>query len=169
MSISQLKIIDVIAQGSRNLAWLAVKQFIRLKFPQVSHRSTDFLASWLDQPEQENPLLFDTRTQQEYAVSHLCGARQIDPDTQDLAFLNLLDQNTPIVTYCSVGYRSSAIANQLQAAGYTNVANLEGSMFQWANQGRPLYCNGQKVKQVHPYNLFWGYLLARELHAYKPL
>ena len=47
-------------------------------------------------------------------------------------------KDAPIVTYCSVGYRSGKMAERLQAAGYTNVRNLEGSIFKWANEHRPL-------------------------------
>lgn len=152
---------------AQNLSWTVIKRTIRTKFPSVKHISTESLATWLKQPEGEKPLLLDTRTDAEYAVSHLSGAQLVAPDTQDFTFLNPLALDKAIVTYCSVGYRSSTMAERLQQAGYTNVVNLEGSIFQWANEGRLIYRNGQMIRQVHPYNQFWGYLLDRELHACK--
>ncbi len=152
---------------SQNLGWLAIKQVIQVRFPSVKHISTDSLVAWLDQSEVEKPLLLDARTEPEYAVSHLPGAQLVTPDTQDFAFLDPLAPSVPIVTYCSVGYRSSAMAHRLQEAGYTNVVNLEGSIFQWANEGQPVYRSGQRVQQVHPYNQLWGCLLDR-WHAYEP-
>jgi rhodanese-related sulfurtransferase len=151
----------------QNLGWLATKQAIRIKFPHVKHISTNSLASWLDQTKVKQPLLLDTRTEPEYAVSHLPDAQLVAPDTQNFAFLDSLALDAPIITYCSVGYRSSMMAERLQEAGYTNVTNLEGSIFQWANEGRPVYRNSQIVQQVHPYNQLWGYLLDR-WHAYEP-
>ena len=66
-----------------------------------------------------------------------------------------------IVAYCSVGYRSSVFAERLQRAGYLNVRQLDGGIFQWANEGRPLA--GGKV--VHPYNARWGRYLHSELRV----
>lgn len=152
----------------QDLSWTVIKRAIRTKFPSVEHTSTNSLAAWLDQPDVEKPLLLDTRTKPEYLVSHLPGAQLIAPDTQDFTVLNPLVLDRPIVTYCSVGYRSSIIAKRLQEAGYTNVTNLEGSIFQWTNEGRPVYRDGQRIQQVHPYDQFWGCLLDRELHAYEP-
>jgi len=155
------------ARGRRweHLGWSAIKRAIRSRFPRVPHISTNSLAAWLERPAAEQPILLDTRTPVEYAVSHLPKARRVDPDQQDFSDLSL---DAPIVTYCSVGYRSAAIAERLQRAGYPNVVNLEGSIFQWANEGRPVYRNGVVVRQVHPYDAFWGHLLNQEFHADKP-
>jgi rhodanese-related sulfurtransferase len=146
--------------------WLILKQTIRAEFPQVRQISPDTLASWLAS-KQTNLVLLDTRTEAEYAVSHLANARQVDPKIENLASLDLAI-DTPIVTYCSIGYRSARIADRLQTAGYTNVVNLEGSIFQWANAGKPVYRNGSQVQQVHPFDPRWAQLLNSELRAYKP-
>lgn len=149
------------------LLWTVLKPLIRRRFPNVHQISTTVLALWLTQPDDERPILLDTRTEAEFAVSHLQGAKRVDPTVQ-AADLHDLDRETPIVTYCSVGYRSSAVCDRLQAAGYTHVFNLEGSLFKWANEGYPVYQNGQITSKVHPYNSFWGLLLHRGLHAYHP-
>ena len=73
-----------------------------------------------------------------------------------------------MVVYCSVGYRSSRLVARLQQAGCTNVFNLEGSIFQWANEDRRLERDGQPVKEVHPYNRTFGQLLRPEHRATAP-
>jgi hypothetical protein len=45
------------------------------------------------------------------------------------------------------------------------VYNLDGSIFQWANEGRPLYSGTNRVASVHPYDREWGRFLKKELHA----
>lgn len=151
-----------------HIGWLILKSKIRQTFPQVQQISTEELANWLDRSEATKPLLLDTRQPEEYAVSYLPDAQRLDPYTSDFAELEAVPHDRPIVTYCSVGYRSARVADRLQSAGYTNVANLEGSIFEWANKGRSVYRDGAQVKQVHPYNTLWGYLLHPELRADKP-
>jgi hypothetical protein len=46
--------------------------------------------------------------------------------------------------------------------------NLEGSIFQWANECRPVYRDAAEVQQVHPYDGIWGKLLDKDLRAYTP-
>ncbi len=65
----------------------------------------------------------------------------------------------PVVAYCSVGYRSAGLADGLGQHGYTRVCNLEGSLFQWANEGRPLVDADGRVNVVHPYGEPWSDLL----------
>jgi len=148
------------------LRWGAIKLGIRAKFPQVAEISTEELAGWLADKRRTPPLLLDVREREEFAVSHLKNARHITPDA-DVRRLELPAQKSvPVVTYCSVGYRSAALALRLQQAGYTNVRNLEGSIFQWANEGRPMVNErGARVTQAHPYDASWGKLLDPERRA----
>jgi rhodanese-related sulfurtransferase len=130
----------------------AVKKKVREQFPSVRQISTSELATRLKQTNQPAPVLLDARTPAEFAVSHLPGARQVDSKPLPTDLVNRLGTNRLVVVYCSVGYRSSRLIEQLQKAGCTNVFNLEGSIFQWANEDRPLERDGQPVKEVHPYN-----------------
>lgn len=147
--------------------WTVLKLLIRFRFPQVRQISIATLADWLKQSDLTSLVLLDTRTEPEFAVSHLLGAHRIEPDTTDFSSL-ALPPDTPIVAYCSVGYRSAALSDRLQAAGFNQVMNLEGSIFAWANVGYPVYQGETVVQQVHPCNAVWGRLLRRELHAYAP-
>ncbi len=144
--------------------WPETLSWVRSEFPNVEQISTDELARRLDASEDEQPLLIDTRTPEEYRVSHLKGAFQAQsvPEVESLV---AGDRETPVVLYCSVGYRSSRLAAALMDAGFTHVRNLEGSIFKWADEGRPVYRDGRPVREVHPYDDDWGQLLERSLWA----
>jgi rhodanese-related sulfurtransferase len=143
----------------RAIALTSIKRLIHRQFPGVHSLSTKDLAMWLNWPEKTKPLLLDARTPREYAVSHLPDARLAPPDLSTLETWEDVTDTTPIVTYCSVGYRSARLALRLQALGYRHVLNLEGSIFEWANQGHPVYQGTKVVRQVHPFNSTWGLLL----------
>lgn len=163
-----LGLVGVGAVYAQSLTWSVVHRMVRSNFPEVKQISTDSLAARLSAPDLSPPLLLDVRTEAEFAVSRLRGAVRVDPEAPDLAFLDTLARDAPIVAYCSVGYRSSKLVRTLREKGFTNVSNLEGSIFQWANEGRPVYRDGKRVRQVHPYDRVWGMLLQKELRAYAP-
>ncbi len=137
-------------------------------YPNVPSITTDSLAQRLADDTGPKPLLLDARSPEEYAVSHLRGAQRVDPDADAYPALDTLATDAPLVVYCSVGYRSAGVAQALRKQGFTNVANLEGSIFRWANEGRPVYRDGRPVAAVHPYGATWGRLLADSLHADSP-
>jgi rhodanese-related sulfurtransferase len=145
--------------------WTTLKQRIRTKYPTVREITTVELAAWLGDPKRPAPVLLDVRAKEEFAVSHLRSARQVNPSASVETAAGKITKDTPIVTYCSVGYRSSAMAERLQQAGFTNVRQLEGSIFQWANEGRPVYRGDKQVNEVHPYNKTWGKYLNKKFHA----
>ncbi len=113
----------------------------------------------------KTPLLLDVRAKPEFEVSHLHNARLATSLKMALAALESTPKDAPIVAYCSVGLRSADLAHQLMQRGYTNVANLEGSIFEWANSGLPVYRGTEVEKTVHPFNGKWGKLLNENLRA----
>jgi len=141
---------------------VGLRPLISLRFPGTDWIETGRLAEWLEAQDQPKPVLLDARTQDEFDVSHLAGARRVDPDAEALDPQDPSHQ-TPIIVYCSVGYRSAAVARRLEAAGFGHVYNLEGGIFQWANEGRPIYRAGEAAEKVHPYNRTWGRLLNAQL------
>ncbi len=143
--------------------WLLVKKTVRTQFPSVPQLLSRELEDRLAATDVERPLVLDARRPEEYAVSHLRDARLATSEREALRTLSGIGKEHPIVVYCSGGYRSAALAKRLQARGFTNIYNLEGSIFEWANDGRPVYRMGTKVDVVHPYNKFWGRLLDRRL------
>jgi len=162
-----LVLLAPLAGCAQDLGWAAVDRMIRHDFPAAPAILPDTLAARLGGPAA--PVLLDVREPEEFAVSHLAGARRVDPEASALPEEVLaLPRDTPIVAYCSVGYRSAAVVERLRAEGFTRVENLEGSIFRWANEGRPVVRDGTAVREVHPYDRAWGVLLDRRLHAYGP-
>ena len=148
----------------RTISWSLMLKAIRVRFPTVAQVSTDTLQAWLtESPQRENLLLFDVREPEEYAVSHLQGAQPAPSKDEALKALQGVSSDHRIVLYCSVGYRSSELAQFLMKKGYTEVYNLEGSIFAWANEGRPVYRGKERVQVVHPYDKIWGRLLKKSL------
>jgi len=135
---------------------------VKAEFPQVPTIKPVALAEWLADAQRTLPQLIDVRTPAEYSVSHLPGALQIPLQRRTRDALASLDTNRPAVLYCTTGYRASLMAAELMKGGYTNLSTLEGSIFAWANEGRPLERNGRAVKEVHPYNPANGTMLKPE-------
>lgn len=142
-----------------------MKALVHERFPGVKHLTPSELAAWLADTNRVAPVLLDVRTRAEFDVSHLKGARWVDPEIKAAALLPTLPRDRPVVLYCSVGYRSADCATRLLRAGFTNVINLEGSLFQWANEGRPIESARPDKPQVHPYSERFGRLLKPELRA----
>lgn len=148
--------------------WESLLAAIRKRFPAVRQLSTGDYADWISDANRAAPLLIDVRSAKEYAVSHLQHARRAESLKQIQALAPA--KGRPIVLYCSVGYRSSALAQELVRAGYADVHNLEGSIFAWANEGRPVFRDGRQLDPpvVHPYDRKWGELLQRALWRFEP-
>jgi rhodanese-related sulfurtransferase len=151
--------------GMRGIDWFLLKQSLRHRFPKIEWITTAQLADWLADKQRPPPILLDVRTEAEWNVSHLAGARRVDPSASEEDAAVGISKQTPMVTYCAVGYRSGELATKLRAAGFTSVRNLEGSIFQWANEHRPLVHDGKPVTIVHPYSSLWGRLLIDEARA----
>ncbi|MDQ6622594.1 MAG: rhodanese-like domain-containing protein [Verrucomicrobiota bacterium] len=163
LAVVALFVLGAGALCAQGLGWSFVNWKVRHDFPGVHRIEPAELAAWLNDRERAQPVLLDVRTRAEFEVSHLHGARWIDPNASAASVE--LPKDEPIVTYCSVGYRSGAFAKKLQEAGFTQVENMSGSIFQWANEGRPVERDGRRVEKVHPYNKVWGKLLKPELRA----
>ena len=150
----------VLANGAR---WDWTLAEIRETFPNVAHLTTQQLAD--RQGRGEPVLLLDARTAEEFQVSHLDGAVRATTVRTALDAIQADSRQPTVVVYCSVGYRSSRLVSRLTAHGIKNVFNLEGSLFQWANEGRPLVRGDQQATRVHPYDDDWGKLLNDVLRA----
>ena len=116
----------------------------------------------------ENLMIIDTREKEEYEVSHLPGAIWIGNEEIELDQLRLqLSKDTSIVVYCSVGVRSEDFGEKLLEAGYTDVRNLYGGIFQWKNTGHTVVdSTGRATEKVHAYSKYWGRLLTEANKVY---
>ena len=118
--------------------------------------------------EQNEVVLLDTRAKREYEVSHLPEARWVGYEEFDLKKVENLPKDTPIVVYCTVGVRSERVGEKLKAAGYKNVRNLYGSIFEWVNQDNTVVDNqGKPTQKVHAYSRTWGVWLNKGEKVYE--
>lgn len=135
-----------------------VERAVRAEFDDVTHIRAEEAAR-----EAARYVWVDTREAREFAVSHIPGAVRLDPDLKGKALetaLSALPKDKPVIVYCSVGVRSSTIARRIQAISSTDVRNLEGGIFQWTIDGRPLVdANGTPTTKTHGYDRNWGGLL----------
>ena len=112
-------------------------------------------------------LILDAREPEEYQVSHLRGAQHIGFDDRDLSALDTIDRLRPILVYCSVGYRSGIVAEELLDMGFEQVYNMYGGIFEWVNQGYPIIDReGQPTDRVHAYSRKWGVWLRKGEQVY---
>lgn len=114
----------------------------------------------------EKTIVFDVREKNEFDVSHLPQAIQVDPEISNQSFISSYKEQVTgknIVFYCSVGQRSSVLASRLKPAlieqGATKVYNLKGGVFRWSNEKKELIQDKKPTQFIHPYNPLWGLLL----------
>ena len=156
-----LSMIPSVLTGAKARDLETIKVITRKAYPSVGQISTETLEEWL-QAERASLLLVDVRRAEEFAVSHLRGAANLRTNDE---VLEAMAHQRPArtVLYCSVGFRSSRLANLVARCGVHKVFNLEGSIFQWANEGRAVYQGDKVVQQVHPYGRRWTGLLKQGL------
>ena len=148
--------------GLFGVSWDSVDEKIDNEYPQVEFISTDELYSKQSSQVPTAIQIFDVREPEEYAVSHLKGASNRAQASSIASMVS--DKTTPIVVYCSVGYRSAAVAAELAELCYSNVLNLRHSIFEWVEKGYPLQNQAGATNKVHPYNRAWGELVDKSYH-----
>ncbi|TAH00469.1 MAG: rhodanese-like domain-containing protein [Sphingobacteriales bacterium] len=105
----------------------------------------------------KNIYVLDTRETKEFEVSHLKNALNVGYIWFDMRTIYNIPKDGTVVLYCSVGYRSEKIGEKLLNNGYQHVYNLYGSIFEWVNQGNPVYkSNGIQTSEIHTYDKKWA-------------
>jgi rhodanese-related sulfurtransferase len=86
------------------------------------------------------PVLVEALGAAFYADVHLPGAINIPPGQVDRLARQLIpDTDSPVVVYCSGSCSSAeAVARQLEAVGYTDVAVYVGGKEDWVEHGLPV-------------------------------
>ena len=115
-----------------------------------------FALSVAEARQLEGALFIDTRNVDEYLTSHLPGAIYLGFNRPDFGVLDGIDPTTPLVVYCTVGYRSERIAADLRDLGFARVYNLYGSLYAWRLAGHPLVDQSGPTDRIHTYNRKWG-------------
>ena len=126
----------------------------------LDHEVTEVSVKELVQRQKEY-LFLDAREPQEFEVSHIKNSVHIGYNDFALEHLQAIPKENKIVVYCSVGYRSEKIAQKLLRAGYTDVSNLYGGIFEWVNTGQEVVYEGKVTKNIHGYDQTWSKWLKR--------
>ena len=143
----------------------AVIEDIRRDHPSVRQVTPDEYAK-LSAHSKDALVVLDVREEAEFGVSRLDGALRADPEMSPEAFARRFGPDITgktVVVYCSVGRRSSRFAERMADAaaksGATGLVNIEGGIFRWHNERRPLVGAAGPTKTVHGYDESWGRLV----------
>ena len=83
--------------------------------------------------------LVDTREPHEYEESHIEGGRLVPPGLlRDEIASVVPDRSQRVLLYCRSGSRSAKAAQEMSELGYENVANVDGGILAWQEQGLPV-------------------------------
>ena len=138
-----------------------IVSYIRRQFPGTPSIDTDQAKEIIDTKQ---TLIIDCRREDEFQVSKIPGAKNLDFKCEDNELTELLkdvEKDTQIINYCSLGYRSAIMTNRIQnlVKDRNPVYNLEGSIFKWANENKPLTDHqDQPTLKVHPYSFKFAFL-----------
>ena len=159
--------------GSATSTLWAQQKTLNPKFEQrieqlIDHSVPTITCSRLEQKlETPNLVLLDAREPNEFATSHLEGAQWVGYNTFNQKNVKDVPKDAIVVVYCSVGYRSEKIGEQLKKMGYKRVYNLYGGIFEWTNQSLPLVNEKEKpTEKVHAYDKDWGRWLEKGKKVY---
>jgi rhodanese-related sulfurtransferase len=147
--------------GQENISEI-LKQYNDQSVPYISTEELSKLDSEV--------ILLDAREFKEFNVSHLKNAIHVGYDdfNLDKTTAQLAKKTLQIVVYCSVGVRSEDIAEKLENAGFNNVYNLYGGIFEWKNNGFPVYnSKNEETDRVHAYSKKWGKWLLKGTKVYE--
>lgn len=93
------------------------------------------------------PILLDTRSERERAVSTIAGA---------VVAADAIPAGASVVVYCTIGLRSGIAARELRARG-VDALNLRGGILAWVAAGGTLVdANGRPTRRVHVYGRRWN-------------
>lgn len=113
-------------------------------------------------------VFLDSREKQEFTVSHIKNAVWVGYDDFNINRLKGISKNEDIVVYCSVGARSEKITEKLRSAGYQHIHNMYGGIFEWINEGFPVFNQqGKQTDKVHAYSKTWGIWLKKGVKVYE--
>ncbi len=148
-----LYFISVVPLFAQNTAFKALLNTIYEKdFPVIYPEELADKKDWV---------VLDARELREFEVSHLPHSIWVGYEAFDLSKVEMFNKDQPIVVYCTVGYRSQKVGEQLRSAGFREVYNLYGGIIHWVNESNPVYKNQVETEEVHVYSRTWGIWLQK--------
>lgn len=118
----------------------------------------------------DSVVILDAREREEFDVSHIPSARYVGYDhfSSEEISEEIIDKDTPIIVYCSLGIRSEDVGEELEKVGFTNVKNLYGGIFEWKNKIYPVIdSEGKETENVHTFSKHWSRWLTKGVKVYR--
>ena len=108
------------------------KENVIKKDTDIQHVSMNDIVQIME--ENENYIILDVRTLEEYNQGHIPNAICIPNETIDESVVNKLpDKNQMILVYCRSGNRSKQATEKLKKLGYTNLIEF-GGIIDWKGE-----------------------------------
>lgn len=83
--------------------------------------------------------VIDARTPEEFTGGHIAGAQNINVSLQSFANeIAKLDKSKKYLVYCNAGNRSFFASTMMSNAGFNDVYNLQGGIFEWQRENLPI-------------------------------
>ena len=76
--------------------------------------------------KENNTILLDVRTREEYKEGHIPGSINVELDYIDSVTDVIKDKDSKIYLYCRSGHRSGIVLNRMKELGYTDLTNIGG-------------------------------------------
>ena len=114
---------------------------------QANYENTD-VKGFAELMDNQNVVVLDVRTADEFKEGHLVGAMNIDQAQSDFIqkAKETLPANKTIAVYCRSGRRSANAAGRLAAEGYKAV-NLKGGILAWKEAQMPVTTDDYEVDE----------------------
>lgn len=130
----------------------------------LSHSVDEVLPK--DIKHNEKILFLDSREKNEFNTSHIEKARWVGFSSFKINTIKDIPKDQKIVVYCTVGFRSEKVAEKLIKAGFTNVSNLYGGIFEWAHSDFVLVNQEGVTEEVHTYDESWAQWLDKGIKKF---
>ncbi len=115
--------------------------------------------------DRQDALVLDVRDSREWETSHLRGAERLSlEDIKAGRLPERFQRDRPIITYCTIGYRSGVAAKLLTEQGF-DAHNLRGGILALAQASAPLVAADGATRKVHTWSKGFGWLLAPDHQA----
>jgi len=120
------------------------------EFPELPDVSVSDLPGML---KDRDAVLLDVREPAEQDVSMIPGSVTLSEFHRDPSKYH----DRPVVTYCTIGYRSGLQAVKLKEKGW-DAYNLRGGILQWVRSGQNVINKQGPTRRVHVYGQKWNIL-----------
>lgn len=88
---------------------------------------------------QDEVVVLDVRTPDEYNTGHIANAKHIDYYAEDFKQkVSALDKEKTYIVYCRSGARSGKSQDIMKQLGFEKVYNLKGGIMAWYDENKPL-------------------------------